>query len=137
MVNVFKDVLIDIKKNGLKEGHHLYITFNTDSPKVKIPNWLKEKYPSKMTIIIQYEYWNFKINQNSFNISLSFNDIKADLVISFNSVISFADPYANFSLHLIPDTINKEKNRKRKTAIKKKIIKNKNNIIDFKNYKKN
>ena len=28
MVNVFKDVLIDIKKNGLKEGHHLYITFN-------------------------------------------------------------------------------------------------------------
>ena len=33
-----------------------------------------------MTIVIQYEYWNFKIKKNSFNIRLSFNDIKVDIV---------------------------------------------------------
>ena len=27
MINVFKDVLKNIEKNGLSEGHHLYITF--------------------------------------------------------------------------------------------------------------
>ena len=30
MINVFKDVLKIIEKNGLTEGHHLYITFKTN-----------------------------------------------------------------------------------------------------------
>lgn len=136
MINIFKDVLFNIKKNGLQEGHHLYITFDTNNSKVKIPKWLKEKYQVDMTIIIQYEYWNFKIKKNSFNISLSFNDLKTDLEISFDSVISFADPYANFSLRLIPEVI-KENIQLKKSLKKKKGNINKNNIIDFKNYKKN
>ena len=44
MINIFKDVLKDIEKNGLQEGHHLYITFNTRNIDTKIPDWLKEKY---------------------------------------------------------------------------------------------
>ena len=43
MINVFKDVLLEIEKNGLSEGHHLYITFNTKDPKINIPEWLKKK----------------------------------------------------------------------------------------------
>ena len=31
MINVFKDVLMDIENNGLKEGHHLYITIDTNN----------------------------------------------------------------------------------------------------------
>ena len=58
MINVFRDVLNDIKKNGLQEGHHLYITFKTDGENITMPVWLKDKFPSKMTIVIQYEYWN-------------------------------------------------------------------------------
>ena len=37
MLNVFKEVLKIIEKNGLREGHHLYITFLTNHPKVSIP----------------------------------------------------------------------------------------------------
>ena len=36
MINVFKDVLLEIEKNGLQEGHHLYINFNTNNAKVEI-----------------------------------------------------------------------------------------------------
>ena len=101
MINVLKDVLINIKKNGLQEGHHLYITFKTNDKKVIIPQWLLDKFPSEMTIVIQHEYWNYNVTNDHFKITLSFNDIKTDLIVPFSSVISFADPYANFGLKLI------------------------------------
>ena len=131
MINVFKDVLLYIKDNGLSENHHLYITFKVNDKNVKIPKWLKEKYPINMTIVIQYEYWNFEIKKNFFTIGLSFNDINTDLEIPFESVISFADPYANFGLKLIQE----ENTHTEKTKTKTKIADD--NIIDFKNFKKN
>ena len=88
MLDVFKDVLKIIDKYGLKEGHHLYITFKTNYPNVKIPKWLKNKFPNEMTIVMQYEYWNFKVKKDDFKITLSFNDVKANLSIPFNSIIS-------------------------------------------------
>ena len=128
IVNILIDVLKTIKENGLSQGHHLYITFQTNHHKVSIPKWLKDKYPKEMTIVIQYEYYDLKVKKDKFLIGLSFNDIKANLEINYESVISFADPYANFGLKLI----DKEKYTKSITKNKKS-----NNIIDFKNYKKN
>ncbi len=138
MLNVFRDVLKNIEVNGLKKGHLLYITFRTNVKKVVIPDWLKAKHPKEMTIIIQYEYWNFKVKNDSFNIGLSFNDIKADITVPFDAVISFADPYANFGLKLINEEINKKlsdkKPKRKKTVIKKN--KDKDNIIEFQKFKK-
>ena len=138
MLNVFRDVLKNIEVNDLQEGHHLYITFQTDVKKVVIPDWLKAKHPKEMTIIIQYEYWNFKVKNDSFNIGLSFNDIKADITVPFDAVISFADPYANFGLKLINEEINKKlsdkKPKRKKTFVKKN--KEKDNIIEFQKFKK-
>ena len=138
MLNVFRDVLKNIEVNGLQEGHHLYIAFRTDVKKVVIPDWLKAKHPKEMTIIIQYEYWNFKIKNDSFNIGLSFNDIKANITVPYDAVISFADPYANFGLKLINEEINKKlsdkKPKRKKTVIKKN--KDKDNIIEFQKFKK-
>ena len=76
MINVLKDVLKKIEDNGLKGGHQLYITFLTNHPKASLPKWLKIKYPSEMTIVIQYEYYNLTVNENNFSIGLSFNDVK-------------------------------------------------------------
>ena len=136
MINVLKDVLTNIKKNGLQEGHHLYITFKTNEKKVTIPQWLLEKFPSEMTIVIQYEYWNYEVTNDHFKITLSFNDIKTDLIIPFSSVISFADPYANFGLKLIQDktTFNKDSNKPRKQLKTKKNSK-KNNVIDLNKFR--
>ena len=139
LINVFRDVLKIVEKNGFKEGHHLYITFKTDDKNVIMPNWLKNKYPDKMTIIMQHEYWNFEIRKDNFNITLSFDDIKSDIKIPFDSVISFADPYANFGLKLINNEISQKKIKKiqKKKSKNKKTDFNKNNIIDFNKFKKN
>ena len=137
MINVFKEVLQKIEKEGLQEGHHLYITFKTDNKNNVLPISLKEKFPDNMTIIIQHEYWNFKVSNNYFNITLSFNNIKSYLKIYFKSIISFADPYANFGLKFINDK-NIKKNKK-PSKRKQKNNKEKfpqNNIIEFKKFKK-
>ena len=132
MLNVLKDILFNIKENGLSSNNHLYITFITNHKNVELPNWLKKKYPEEMTIVIQYEYYDLEINKNNFSISLSFNDIKTNLIIDYNSIISFADPSANFGLIL-------KKNISQKKLDKNLDSKNskKNNVINFSNYKKN
>ena len=136
MINVLKDVLKNIKKNGLQEGHHLYITFKTNDKKVIIPQWLLDKFPSEMTIVIQYEYWNYDVANNHFTITLSFSDIKTDLMIPFSSVISFADPYANFGLKLIQEkTIIDKNTNKKKKKLKTKKYSKKNNVIELNKFR--
>ena len=132
MLNVFKDILINIRDKGLSNNNHLYITFFTNHKNVKLPNWLKQKYPEEMTIVIQYEYYDLQINKNNFSISLSFNDIKTNLIIDYDSIISFADPSANFGLILKKNVSQKKLDKN----IDSKNSKN-NNVINFSNYKKN
>ena len=132
MLNVFKDILENIRDYGLSNNNHLYITFLTNHKNVKLPNWLKQKYPQEMTIVIQYEYYNLKINKSNFSISLSFNDIKTNLTIDYNAIISFADPSANFGLILKKNQTQKKFKKKLEGKKSKK-----DNVIDFSNYKKN
>ena len=132
MLNVFKDVLRNIKNNGLTSNNHLYITFLTNHSKVIIPTWLKNKYPEEITIIIQYEYYDIEINKNYFSITLSFNGINTNLQIGYDSIMSFADPSANFGLILQKRKIKKKFNNDSKVKKKKS-----DNVINFENYKKN
>ena len=128
--NVLHEVLLIIEKKGLKEGHHLYITFDKNHKYLKIPNWLKNKYKHNITIVIQYEFWNLNVQKNEFSIDLSFNNTIANLTVPFNSIISFADPYANFGLQIAKDNSIK-KVKKEKSKIQK------NKIINLDQYRKN
>jgi len=71
------------------------------------------------------------IRKEDFSIRLSFNDIKTKITISFNSVVSFADPYANFGLKIQDKELKKIKKRNK---IKKS---DSDKIIKFENYLKN
>ena len=138
LLNVVIDILKEIEKNGLDGNNHLYITFKTNNPKNVVPNWLLQKYPNEMTIVIQHEYYHLSVNKHDFNIGLSFNNKKSDLKISFDSITSFADPSANFGLNYQFNKSDKEILKK-----KKKYLTNKekeydaSNVINFSNFKKN
>ena len=132
MLNVLKEILINIRDKGISNNNQLYITFFTNHKNVELPNWLKQKYPEEMTIVIQYEFYDLEINKNNFSISLSFNDIKTNLKIDYNSIISFADPSANFGLILQKNKI--QNNLKKNVEIDNS---KKSNVINFSEYKKN
>tara|TARA_Y100000766_G_C18761444_1_gene533612 strand:- start:110 stop:559 length:450 start_codon:yes stop_codon:yes gene_type:complete len=138
LLNVFIEILKEVEVKGLDGNKHLYITFATNNPKTKVPNWLIQKYPTEMTIIIQHEYYHLSVNKKNFSIGLSFNNKKSDLTISFDSIIAFADPSENFGLNYqFNKSVNE--NDKKLTVKKKKSLKknNSNNIINFSSYKKN
>ena len=132
MLNVLKDILVNIRDNGLSGNNHLYITFLTKHREVILPDWIKEKYPQKMTVVLQYEFYDLEINKGNFSISLSFNNIKTNLIIGFNAIISFADPSANFGLILQKDKVQKNIKKKLRESKTKK-----NNVINLSEYKKN
>ena len=138
LLNVFIDILKEIEKNGLDGNNHLYISFKTNNPKNIVPDWLLQKYPNEMTVVIQHEYYHLSVNKDDFSIGLSFNNKKSDLKISFDSITSFADPSANFGLNYEFNQSNEDTKKEIKQK-KIKDLKNNNvsNVINFSNYKKN
>ena len=84
LIGVVRDILIDTKKNGLPGEHHFYITFQTTHPDVKIPPYLRERYEEDMTIVMQNQFWDLLIDDEHFEISLSFNRNKEHLFVYQN-----------------------------------------------------
>ncbi|MCC6827382.1 MAG: hypothetical protein IT550_04040 [Novosphingobium sp.] len=78
--------------------HHFYITFKTDAPGVSIPKHLKERFPDEMTIVIQNKFWDLKVEDASFSVGLSFNQMPAKLDIPFSAITAFVDPAVDFGL---------------------------------------
>jgi len=108
LLSVVRDILKDASKNGLPGDHHFYITFSTIPEDVIIPPYLRERYPEEMTIIIQNQYWDFNVEQDYFEIGLSFNQKREILKIPFHALMGFFDPSVDFGLHFQSENIEGE-----------------------------
>ena len=143
MLNMVRDILKKVSKYGLPENHHFLITFFSHSRGVVIPNWMKEKYPDKMTIIIRNWFEDLNVTEKKFEISLNFNNNVERLIIPFNSLELFADPSVDFAISFNQvnssqsGEIEGDEDPNDKTAAKKEDLRKKNkNVIDLKNFKK-
>lgn len=87
---------------GMPGDHHFYITFLTDYPGVQIPDYLRERYPGEMTIVLQYQFSDLNVNDERLEVTLSFNNIPERLVVPLNAISIFADPSVNFALQFQP-----------------------------------
>ena len=144
MLTMVKDILKKISKSGLPKNHHFLITFLSKSKGVIIPDWMKEKYPDKMTIIIRNWFENLDVTEKKFEISLNFNNTVERLIIPFSSVELFADPSVDFAISFTQatkmsdtDAERREESSDRDTNKTKATTNRKNeNVIDLKNFKK-
>ncbi|MBO5038123.1 MAG: hypothetical protein J6C85_01505 [Alphaproteobacteria bacterium] len=97
-----KQVVVEALKiaelQGLPGENHFYITFKTDHPETIIPKDLKIQYPESMTIVLQHQYANLVVTSDSFSVELSFGGRPQTLIIPFDAITYFADPYAKFGL---------------------------------------
>ena len=96
--SVVKDVLVRVAKDGLPSPHHFYITFRTDQPGVGLAASLRERYPTEMTIVLQHQYWDLQVDEDSVAVTLSFNNQPQRIVIPFTALKVFADPGVEFGL---------------------------------------
>jgi uncharacterized protein len=95
---VVRDVLERLNKEGVPPPHHFYITFRTHHPGVAIPEFLRDRYPTDMTIVLQHQFWDLAVDEEGFAVTLSFNDQMQRLRIPFAAIKVFADPGVEFGL---------------------------------------
>jgi hypothetical protein len=95
---VVREALQRVEKQGLIGSHHFYLSFKTHGPGVEIPDFLKERYPDEMTIVLQNQYWGLKVGDKEFEVSLTFQKMPATLVIPYEALTAFADPSVQFGL---------------------------------------
>ena len=99
---VLRRVLTDAAEHGLPGEHHFFITFLSTAEGVKLSPRLLAQYPEEMTVILQHQFWDLTVTEDRFEVGLSFGGIPERLVVPFNSIKSFFDPSAPFSLQFEP-----------------------------------
>ena len=98
MRGLMADLLRKIAKDGLPGEHHFFICFDTNHVGVDIADWLRERYPDEMTIVIQHWFDNLTVLDDRFSITLNFNDVPEPLVVPYDAIKTFVDPSVEFGL---------------------------------------
>lgn len=85
-------------EEGLPGGHHLYISFLTQADGVKLPDFLHQRYPEEMTIVLQHQFWGLEVTEDHFAVTLAFNGRHERLIVPFAAMTAFSDPSVPFGL---------------------------------------
>ena len=89
---VVRDALIHAAKGGIMGSHHFYISFDTTAPGVQVSDFLRENHPHELTIVLQHKYWDLKVTDDRFEVTLTFNKMPETLVVPFTAIRQFSDP---------------------------------------------
>lgn len=98
--SVVRESLLQIAEHGFPGNHHFYITFRTGHAEVDIPDHLTKQHPQEMTIVLEHQFWGLEVEDDFFEVTLSFNKINERLHVPFAAVTGFADPSVKFGLQM-------------------------------------
>ncbi|MCR8549656.1 ClpXP protease specificity-enhancing factor SspB [Salipiger sp. P9] len=98
MRGLIHDVLTGVQQHGLPGEHHFFITFDTQHPDVEIADWLSDRYPGEMTVVLQHRFDDLEVNSEGFAVTLSFGEAPERLYIPYDAIKTFVDPSVEFGL---------------------------------------
>lgn len=98
MQRLIADVLREVAANGLPGDHHFFITFDSREEGVQMADWLRDRYPEEMTIVVQHWFDNLMVHEDGFTITLNFGGSPEPLTIPFAALRTFVDPSVEFGL---------------------------------------
>jgi uncharacterized protein len=98
MRGLIQSVLEDVARDGLPGAHHFFITFDTTAPGVELADWLRERYPTEMTVVIQHWFENLNVTDDGFGVTLNFGNNPEPMIIPFDAIRTFVDPSVEFGL---------------------------------------
>lgn len=103
LLGVVREALEAVAEDGVPGNHHFYITFRSADPGVSIPDHLRVTYPEEMTIVLQHQFYGLEVDNDHFEVTLSFRKALERLSIPFSAVTAFVDPSVNFGLRFEAD----------------------------------
>ena len=98
MRGLIRKVLTDVRDNGLPGEHHFFITFDTSHPDAELADWLFDRYPGEMTVVMQHWYDNLDVSEEGFAVTLNFGDAPEPLYVPYDAIKTFVDPSVEFGL---------------------------------------
>jgi hypothetical protein len=98
MRGLIRDVLADVAAHGLPGNHHFFITFDTTHPDAELADWLSDRYPTEMTVVMQHWFADLDVSDEGFKVTLNFGDQPEPLYIPFDAIRTFVDPSVEFGL---------------------------------------
>lgn len=98
MRGLIVEVLKRVEREGLPGAHHFFITFDTRHPDARLADWLRERYPDDMTVVMQHWYEGLSVTSEGFAVTLNFGDAPETLYIPFDAIRTFVDPSVQFGL---------------------------------------
>ncbi|MEO9575676.1 MAG: ClpXP protease specificity-enhancing factor SspB [Tateyamaria sp.] len=98
MRGLIRKVLDDVAERGLPGSHHFFITFDTSHPDAELADWLSDRYPGEMTVVMQHWYEKLDVGDDGFAVTLNFGDAPEPLYIPYDAIKTFVDPSVEFGL---------------------------------------
>jgi len=98
MRGLIRKVLLDVAAHGLPGNHHFFITFDTSHPDAELADWLSDRYPGEMTVVMQHWYDKLEVTEEGFSVTLNFGDAPEPLYIPYDAIRTFVDPSVEFGL---------------------------------------
>lgn len=98
MRSLIREVLTEVAEGGLPGQHHFFITFDTRAEGVEIADWLRERYPEEMTVVMQHWFDDLVVTEDGFAITLNFGDAPERLTVPYDAIQTFVDPSVEFGL---------------------------------------
>ena len=98
MRSLIQEVLQDVATHGLPGEHHFLITFDTRHEGVSMADWLRERYPDQMMIVMQHWFDNLDVTDEGFSVTLNFGDAPEPLYVPYDAIRTFVDPSVEFGL---------------------------------------
>lgn len=98
MRGLIQKVLARVADEGLPGQHHFFITFDTMHPDVELADWLSDRYPGEMTIVLEHWFDALTVTDEGFSVTLNFGDNPEPIYIPYDAIRTFVDPSVEFGL---------------------------------------
>lgn len=140
MRSLIQDVLTEVKNNGLPGEHHFFITFDTNHAGVEMAPWLKDRYSTEITVVMQHWYDDLEVKDDGFSVTLNFGDTPEHLVIPYEAILTFVDPSVEFGLRFETNEEDEDKDEQKPAdsleSNKDEIKKETGQVVSLDNFRK-
>lgn len=109
LLTAVQDILNDVAAKGIETNCAYYMTFETNRDDVVLPDFVRKKYPTEITLVLENQFENLSVDHEKITVDLSFGGILSTVCIPFRALKQFADPNHNFVLNFEPQPPTKQK----------------------------